>query len=429
MTVPQPVLTVSAYAPPAGGPPCDLLLDGRAGLAWPATPRPEAADAVYPDTAPLVRDLAAWWQVDPGHVAVGAGADDLLDRACRAFLGPGRHAVLTDPTFAMLPRYAARTGAAVRTVPWSSGALPLPALRAAAADACGLVAVVTPCNPTGLVAATAELLALADAAPDALLLVDLAYGEFADTDPTRELLARPSVLVVRTFSKAWGLAAWRVGYALGHPAVIAALQAAGSPYPTGAVGLALARERLRTGRGHLAVRVAHVRRERRQLTALLHRLGIAVPPSQANFVLVRDRRAAWLAQALASLGIAGRLLAPDTLRLGLPGDRDAGARLRAAVATALAPTAVGLQLADNAQAAAARAELGERISVVDGPPDPRRQRRRWLLTDRPAAAAAARAAGTVAIGLAGTPAAAATLTAAGCGRIIGAAGELLEVLP
>jgi hypothetical protein len=238
--------------------------------------------------------------------------------------------------------------------------------------------------------------------------------------------------VVRTFSKAWGLAAWRVGYGLGDPAVIAALTAAGGPYPTGAAGLALARRRLATGAGHLARRVAAVRRERRQLTTLLGRLGAEVPPSQANFVLVRHRRAAWLADALAGAGIAVRRLPAGAVRISLPGDPAAARRLRRAVAAALAPRALEVALSTGPLSGGARAALAARVPLREAPGeagDARGPRRRWRLTDTPATAAGARTAGVIPVGLARTPAAATALTTAGCARVVADPTDLLEVLP
>lgn len=345
MTSPTPVALPAAYATGHEGPPCDLWLDGRRGLRWPEDGRaPTAPSEAYPDTSALERDLATRFGVGPSHVVVTAGADEALDRACRAFLATDRLAVLTDPTFAMLPRYVALQGAGRRDVPWTEGPLPADRLRDAAGEAAGLVAVVTPGNPTGLVAATDELLALARALPRMLLVVDLAYVEFADEDPTPALLGEPNVLVVRTLSKAWGLAGWRIGYALGPKPVVAALRAAGGPYPTASAGLEVARARLAGGRAHLAARVERTRRERDRLGRLLRTADLDVPPSQANFVLARGARARWLADGLAGLGIAVRDLGPVGTRLSLPAEADTFRRLWHGCRTALAPGAILLDI-------------------------------------------------------------------------------------
>ncbi|MBD3220219.1 aminotransferase class I/II-fold pyridoxal phosphate-dependent enzyme [bacterium] len=345
MTSPTPVPLPAAYPTGHAGPPCDLWLDGRRGLRWPEDDGPPTAPSeAYPDASALERDLAARSGVEPERVIVTAGADGALDRACRAFLAPDRRAVLTDPTFAMLPHYVALQGAGRRDVPWPEGPLPVDRLREAAGEATGLVAVVTPSNPTGLVAATDALVDLARTCPRMLLVVDLAYVEFADEDPTAALLAEPNVLVVRTLSKAWGLAGWRIGYALGPESVVAALRAAGGPYPTASAGLALARARLASGDDHLAGRLARTRRERDRLGRLLRSAGLQVPPSQANFVLARGGRAGWLADGLAGLGIAVRDLGAVGTRLSLPAEPDAFGRLWQGCRTALAPEAILLDI-------------------------------------------------------------------------------------
>lgn len=343
-TTPQSIPLPPVYRAAGDGPPCDLWLDGRAGLRWPDSPVPAVPHEAYPDTAPLEAEIADRWACEPTRVIVTAGADDALDRACGAYLAAGRIAVITDPTFTMLPRYTAMRGADVRQIPWPSGALPVDELTAAAGTGPGLIAVVTPNNPTGLVATAAELLDLARRCADKLLVVDLAYAEFADVDPTQVLLAEPNVLVVRTLSKAWGLAAARVGYALGAVAVIDALRAAGSPYPTAAASLAVARERWRTGADHVAVRSQRVRRERTRLQRLIAAYGLEAPASQANFVLARGPRAGWLATGLGGLGVSVRDLGPDGTRLSLPGEVAEFARLWQGCRTALAPEALLLDI-------------------------------------------------------------------------------------
>jgi len=294
----------------------------------------------YPDTGELETELAARWRIGPGQVIVTAGADDALDRSCRAYLAPGRVAVLTDPTFAMLPRYAAMQGAEVRTIDWTRERLPVDRLLAAAGDEAQLMVVVTPNNPTGLAATVDELRALANRCPQTLLVIDCAYAEFADQDPTAALLKHDNVLVVRTFSKAYGLASARIGYALGSADTVATLRRVGSPYPTSSASIDRALERLRDGSGHLAMRVKRTRRERRALSALLKSIGSEVTPSQANFVLARHPRSTWLVEALAGLGIAVRGLGHGQVRLSLPASSGEFARLWRGTSAALRPEAL-----------------------------------------------------------------------------------------
>ena len=204
-----------AYAPPRPRGPIDLRLDGNEGAAPPAglldvlaAVGPELLRR-YPSAAGLEAVLAERFARPPGGVLVTAGADDALYRACLAVLAPGREVVLPVPTFEMLPRYAQLAGGMLRAVPWPDGPYPTDAVLAAVTPRTAMVVVVSPNNPTGCVATGEDLRRLADRAPQAVLLVDLAYVEFAEEDLTAAALALPNAIATRTFSKAWGLAGLR----------------------------------------------------------------------------------------------------------------------------------------------------------------------------------------------------------------------------
>ncbi|MEZ4239515.1 MAG: aminotransferase class I/II-fold pyridoxal phosphate-dependent enzyme [Myxococcota bacterium] len=315
---------------PAG--PIDLWLDANEGAPQP----PELRR--YPDAGPLERQLAARLGLDPAQVLVTAGADDALDRCFRALLDPGDAAVLPVPGFEMARRYAALAGVRAVEVGWPEGPFPVDAAIGAGARA---VLVTSPNNPTGAVATARDLDRLADAG--LLRIVDLAYAEFADEDLTAAALARPGAVVLRTLSKAWGLAGLRVGYALGAAEDVARLRAAGAPYPVAAPSLRLAAEVLAAGDAPVRAFTARIRRERDVLAATAAAAGLDPVPSQANFVWVRSPRAAWLRDALGGLGIAVRGF-DGAVRIACPGDDDALARLCAAISAAAAPEALLLDL-------------------------------------------------------------------------------------
>jgi histidinol-phosphate aminotransferase len=240
----------------------------------------------YPSKAGLEALIAARHNVQPDEVIVTGGGDDAIDRCCRAVLEPGRTLLLHAPTFEMIERSARLAGADVAEVDWSDGPLPADRLIAAIGDRTAMVAIVSPNNPTGLAAAPGAILEVAAAAPQALVLVDLAYVEFADIDPTAQLLRAPNIVVVRTFSKAAGLAGLRIGYALGGTQVVDWLRRVAGPYPVSGPSLAAAETLLGIGEDRSDYLYA-VRREREALRCLLADLGFAVLPSQANFVLAR----------------------------------------------------------------------------------------------------------------------------------------------
>lgn len=348
--VPNPVVAgLEPYSP--GRPPAaiDLFLDANEGPTAPEGLGEVLAGAAelhrYPSAAALEARLAARLGLEPAAALVTAGADDALERALRAVCAPGRQAILTTPSFAMLPRYARLTGAQVLELPWWRGEWPVDEALAAASEQTAVVAVVSPNNPTGSVISRAAFERLADALPHALVLLDHAYVEFAAEDLTDAALARPNVLVFRTFSKARGAAGLRVGWVAGDPRVVRWLRSVGQPYSVSAASLAAAdwlldhAPELRPG--HLGA----VREQRGRLTDLLGALGGEALPSEGNFVLVRMADAIGVRDALAALGIAVRAFAgsPELagwLRITVPGDEAIYRRLERALTAALAPEAL-----------------------------------------------------------------------------------------
>ena len=311
---------------------CDMLPDGAL-----------ASGARYPDSRPLASLLAAQLGVSDERVLVTAGADEALERACRAMLAAGRNAIVTDPTFEMIPRYVTLAGAELRAARWPSGGLPVDQIIARADDCTAVVAIVSPNNPTGAVAVIDDIRRVHDAIPAALILLDLAYVEFADDDITRDALTLPRVVVTRTLSKAWGMPGIRVGYAAGAAETVTWMRRAGSPYSVSAISLAIAERALRAGNGWRDATIATVRRNRARLDALLKELGVAPLASQANFVTVAGTRASWIADALAGCGVATRLLAgsdAERVRITVPTDDAVFERLERALRTALSPDAI-----------------------------------------------------------------------------------------
>ncbi|MEM7229151.1 MAG: aminotransferase class I/II-fold pyridoxal phosphate-dependent enzyme, partial [Planctomycetota bacterium] len=213
---------VAAYQPPALYDAVDLWLDANEGRA----PSAEVLGALaclpaddvrrYARPGSLEADISARFGIEVNQVVVTNGGDESIDRLCRAVLDRDRGLVLHTPTFEMIPRSARLADAQIREVRWWDETFPAGAMVHAIDASTGMVAVVSPNNPTGSVIATPDLITIADraAAVGAVVMVDFAYIEFADADPTLELLQRENVAVVRTFSKAWGMAGLRVGYTL-----------------------------------------------------------------------------------------------------------------------------------------------------------------------------------------------------------------------
>lgn len=332
---------MSAYRVEQSLAPTDLKLAGNEGVG----PDPSLFEELlaagtetlrcYPSNAELTADLAASLGLESSQVLLTAGGDEGLDRICRLTVGQGGHAILPWPGFEMTRRYLELTPARVDRIAWTEHRLPIDAMLAEVRPDTRLIVVTSPNNPTGGVATAADLQRLAEAAPDATLLVDLAYAEYADEDLTRAALALPQAIVVRTFSKAWGLAGCRVGYLLGQPSTIARLAGIGGPYPVSGPSLALARKRLAEGGDAMRAAVRATRTRRDALVATLDEMGWNPRRSEANFVVCEPGDPVEARDRLAGMGIATRAWPgqdglESLLRIGCPTrDADQSRLLRA----------------------------------------------------------------------------------------------------
>jgi len=298
----------------------------------------------YPDARSFEAMLARHFTIEPSQVFCAAGADEVIDRCCRAFLPAGATMLMAEPGFEMFDQYAALCGANVVKVSWAPGAYPVTRMLERVDDKTAVIALVTPNNPTGEVAGEDDLRRLAMAAPQALVILDHAYVEFADVDLTGVALTLPNVVVVRTFSKAWGLAGCRVGYALGPARIIRALRAAGGPFPASSVSLAIAGALFERGTVARDEFVARIRTERGELFQLLESLMASPRTSEGNFVFAElGARSPGVHASLVAQGVMVRLVAnkdrePLGLRIALPGEPRSFDLLRRALDVALTPS-------------------------------------------------------------------------------------------
>lgn len=286
------------YAPVRPPTPVDLSDNTNRWGAHPAALRVIAAAgseelARYPSArADALRDaVAVRFGVSRDAVTTGCGSDDLLDSTFRAVCEPGAAVAHASPTFSMVEIFARMNG--LRTVP-------VPAGRAAEASEAllegspALLYVCRPDNPTGDVRPASWLRRLADAvegaAPDGpVLLVDEAYIEFADEAAAgfaREAAESRRVVVLRTLSKAYGLAGLRVGFAVGAPDVVREIEKSRGPYKVSRIGEAAAVAALADAEGWISDVVAQVGRERTRLVEALRARGLHPLFSGANFVCV-----------------------------------------------------------------------------------------------------------------------------------------------
>jgi histidinol-phosphate aminotransferase len=294
----------------------------------------------YPDMAcaQLAEAIADEHAVPLDDVVLGAGSVAVLQQVLTAVAAPGDEVVFAWRSFEAYPIVTRVAGATPVPVPLdATGHHDVDAMVAALSDRTRLVIACTPNNPTGTVLSADDLDRLLAGVPDdVVVVVDEAYAEFvrdpAAADGLAAYRARPNVVVLRTFSKAYGLAGLRVGYGLAHEPVASALRATAIPFGVSSVAQAAALESLRH-RDELLARVDAVVAERRRVTAALTQLGWHLPPSQGNFVWFGvGERSGRLAEALARAGLAVRTFPDEGVRVTIA-EPEANDRLIAVAAS------------------------------------------------------------------------------------------------
>ncbi|BCJ66018.1 histidinol-phosphate transaminase [Polymorphospora rubra] len=287
----------------------------------------------YPDMGVVaLRDaLAQRYGVAPDRIATGCGSVALCEHLVRATCLPGDEVLYSWRSFEAYPIIAATSGATSVRVPNDAGhGHDLDAMAAAVTDRTRIVLVCNPNNPTGTSLRRAQLDRFLDAVgEDVLVVLDEAYREFvtdADVPDGIETYAdRPNVVVLRTLSKAWGLAGLRIGFLVGQPAVAAAVRKVVTPFSTSLVAQAAALAALGQ-EDEVRRRCALVVAERERVTEAVRKLVPDVPNSQANFVwLPLHDRAAAFGAACEARGVIVRPFPGDGVRvtIGTPAENDA----------------------------------------------------------------------------------------------------------
>jgi histidinol dehydrogenase len=304
---------VSARSTIASAP---ILLDANESPWTPLEGRPGLNRYPSPQPADLVARLAALYDVPPERLVIGRGTDDVIDWLLRAFCEAREDGiVICPPTYGVYAVSAALQGATVREVPLGAApgfAVDPDAVLAAVRPSDKLVFICSPNNPTGRIVPDETVLRLARALDGrALLVLDEAYVEFAESATGLARLAGelPGLVVLRTLSKAYGLAGARCGVGIVHPAVAAILHKVRAPYPLARPAVEAVLEALgEQGTAKARQRVASTVAERKRLAAALARLPVvlAVFPSDANFLLARVADAARVMSACREAGIIVR---------------------------------------------------------------------------------------------------------------------------
>lgn len=282
----------------------------------------------YPDGG--IRDLraalAAYWKISPEMILVGNGSDELMVMIAGAFIEPGRNAITARHTFSQYTFATAIFGGQMRYAEMPDGRYDLPEIARQVDDDTRLIFICNPNNPTATMNTHRELAALLRGVPESVVVVvDEAYGEFADSPEyprTLELLEHhPNLVRLRTFSKIYGLAALRIGYATASPELIRLAGSLRQPFNVGTIAQKAATAALADSAFVDRTKTA-ISAGRAQLCAALDRMYVPYFPPAANFVCGHfGPNAASVVRTLAERGIAVRPLnsfgMPEHIRMSV----------------------------------------------------------------------------------------------------------------
>ncbi len=309
-------------------------------LGIPQSARDAMAQAIadlarYPDSNgfELKAALAARYGVAQEWITLGNGSNDVLELVAHALLQPGCAAVYAQYSFAVYALATQETGARAIVVPARDLGHDLDAMRAAIDADTRLVFIANPNNPTGTFLPAAAIEAFLGSVPrDVVVVLDEAYNEYLDPalrfDSTRWLRDHPNLVISRTFSKAYGLAGLRVGFALAQAELTDLMNRVRQPFNVSSVAQVAALAAL-DDEAFLRRSYALNRDELARLQAAFGRMGLEYVPSHGNFVLVRVGDAAAVYEGLLRAGIIVRPVAnyglPEWLRVtvGLPEENEA----------------------------------------------------------------------------------------------------------
>ncbi len=298
--------------------------------------------ARYPDDFALKQALAERTGLGMERVVLGNGSNDLLDIVARVFLAPGRTAILAQYAFAVYPLATLAAGAEAIVVAARDYGHDIEAMQAAIRPDTRLVWIANPNNPTGTFVPYAQLRAFLQGVPaDVVVVLDEAYNEYLPpaerANTTAWLLEMPNLVITRTFSKIYGMAGLRIGYALTSAEIADLMNRVRQPFNCNNLALAAAVAAL-DDHQFVATSYALNRSGMAQIVSGLKRLGCTHIPSHGNFVTFRLADAALVNQKLLQQGVIVRPIAaygmPEWLRVTI-GSEGENARFLAALEASL----------------------------------------------------------------------------------------------
>lgn len=292
LPVRKAILARQTYEVPAEGRRGKIRLDfnenttGCSAAALKALRRLTAKDvATYPEYEHSTRELARYFRVKPGELLLTNGGDDALRVFFDTFVEPGSHILICEPTFPMYRYYAEIAGARVEALRYGPQMeFPLAAALTALKKKPRVFFLANPNNPTGTLVSRREIEQLLRAALHTVVVLDEAYAEFSGTHAIALTRKYPHLFIARTFSKAAGLAALRLGAVIANTNSLALLRQAMPPYPVNTAALVAAVAATKQ-RKTIADYVAATKRRREWFAVELRKQGVRVFPTAANFLL------------------------------------------------------------------------------------------------------------------------------------------------
>lgn len=339
----EAILKMAPYSPPTAGRAGKLRLDFNENTVGCS---PQVIEflrqrldggglAVYPEYGEAKAAVAGFFHVSPDQFIFTNGTDEAIQLFINTYVDDGQEVLLLRPAYAMYRFYAEVAGASVREIDYEGAAMdfPLSAVLDAITPATRAILIANPNNPTGTGLSIPAIERILNRARKAVVFIDEAYFEFSGITALDRIEDAPNLFVSRTFSKVYGMAAMRLGCLFSHPANIAYLHKAQSPYSVNALAV-LAAQAAICDPGYVENYVAEVLAARELLCVGLERLKIGYVPSAANFVLIRaGERAIEIRDHLRAQGILVRdrsYEAPGCVRITV-GTREQTRRLLSAL--------------------------------------------------------------------------------------------------
>jgi histidinol-phosphate aminotransferase len=309
----EAVLRMAPYSPPTGGRAGKLRLDFNENTLG-CSPRvieflkqklTEDQLAVYPEYVEAKKDLAGFFGVAENQLLLTNGTDEAIQVIVNTYVDDGDDVLLLRPSYAMYRFYAEVAGASIREVDYRPEdlAFPLSELLAAIQSSTRAVLIANPNNPTGTGLSLDGIMQILEKAPGAAVLIDEAYYEFCGVTALGMVSRFPNLLVSRTFSKVYGMAAMRLGCVFSQEVNINYLHKAQSPYSVNMLAALAAREAVRDTE-YISNYVSEAISSRDLLYDAFERLAIPYFRSEANFVLFRaGDRAIEIRDRLREMGV------------------------------------------------------------------------------------------------------------------------------